>query len=100
MRARSLLLLVLMSGCGDGEETCTTDEGCRAANGGLGRCVVERCAFVDQSCPSGLRFDDQAGLMTHQCVAPELLDGGGLPADAAMDGGVDAAVDASTADQG
>ncbi len=61
-----------MSGCYTvGPFACTQDEQC-VRGGEVGTCVEPGyCAFEDESCPSGLRFDPLAGPeLARECASP------------------------------
>lgn len=74
MRARGVLLVLLLSGCGSDVVTCAGDARCVRA-GVHGSCVQSTvstahfCAFADGACPTGQRWDKTAGDgLGKQCV--------------------------------
>jgi hypothetical protein len=102
MRSLGLFALVVCSlvACKPKEYICNVRTECVASNGGYGICADSHCAFTDNACPTGWRFDDTAGAEANLCVTSNLLqpDGGVGQADA---GSADAGgADARTADSG
>jgi hypothetical protein len=78
-----LAILLTSVACKPKEYICKSRQECVASNGGYGLCVDTHCAFVDQTCPSGWRFDDTAGAEAKLCVSGTLLTpDGGVSADA------------------
>ena len=74
MVQRALLVALVASACspyGAGSFTCENNEECGAG----GTCSDGFCAFVDNLCPSGLRYGDRSGPLSNQCVGGQ-SDGG------------------------
>ena len=69
----SVLLVGAVVSCKPKEYVCTQDQECVASNGGYGRCAHSHCAYSDNTCPTGWRFDDTAGADADLCVDPEYL---------------------------
>jgi photosystem II stability/assembly factor-like uncharacterized protein len=63
------LLIVLSAGCGDDLPpfVCTMDAQCNRM-GVLGKCVTSSCASPAADCPSGYRYQDNAGDLAGKCV--------------------------------
>src|SRR5688572_15475348 len=98
-RAWLVVTAVLFAGCLPGSKhRCNTATDCqRDDEAGIcasfmeGSNTVGYCAFGDELCPSGYRFEGNAGPAADQCTAddgPEV--DGGLDADAGADAGTDA----------
>jgi len=73
MRAMALFLLLFATGCDRREMICSTPRECIDTHGELGLCLSMHCAFRDNRCPSGFRFDDSAGELAEICVSASAI---------------------------
>jgi hypothetical protein len=76
---RILFLAVLLVACGRKETICEAARECIDTHGGPGLCLHMRCAFQDNQCASGYRFDDSAGERADMCVDQAALPDAGGP---------------------
>jgi len=76
---RVIAALLLCAGCDvfPSEFACSEDTQC-ARGAQQGRCVMGRCAFRDEGCPSGFRFDTSAGEGASTCTVAS-VDAGPIP---------------------
>jgi len=84
MRESIFVASLLFAGCmSPGEFKCDPNvpRQCVHANGTFAQCIAaaDRCALLDSSCPSGYRYDKNAGELAGLCVSPGLMTGGGAP---------------------
>lgn len=81
MRALVLLALLVVGsgGCGKKEYVCAAARECIDTHGDPGLCLQMRCAFRDNQCASGYRFDDSAGDLADTCVDQASVPDAGTP---------------------
>lgn len=77
-----VLLTLLVAGCGKSETVCAAARECIDTHGDPGLCLRMRCAFRDNECASGYRFDDAAGALADMCVSSSEVPDAGPPPDA------------------
>jgi hypothetical protein len=65
------LLALLLAGCSPKEYRCKADVECIAADGRFGLCLDTHCAYLDEACTGGFRFDDAAGDQAKMCVSAQ-----------------------------
>jgi len=68
MRYAPIVALLLVA-CSPKEYRCQGDTECVAGNATFGLCLDSHCAFPDQACTGGYRFDDAAGDQAKICVS-------------------------------
>lgn len=80
MRARAVMVMVLVVGCGEPTPLACFDDG--VCGGGL--CIEGFCADYDDACASGMRYHESAGGRAGECTGP-VGNGGGGSGDSAID---------------
>jgi hypothetical protein len=66
---RFAMLVLLLAACGENERRCIRDEECVSKHGDFGLCLDDHCAYKDDSCTGGYKFEDAAGSQANMCVS-------------------------------